>query len=439
VDAYNELFDALTDDPSYRRYPHSTVVRSYAALRGDTPLVWTVDLDRGRIFYDRDGVHLVYNIKAPQRRPLRIRDFDRYVPLEVPILSSKQSSKICSYAAAPRDVVPDRLYRLVYRIASDYERNWREAGFSVQRDGLHHLAMGLLSCFTLELDVQQVERFDLHTFKHSNRVNPNNLLRWRIWPSPQVITTVSLGTNQIIFTERMDLATTLVHEHFSNVVLQRLGNFEYPRSDYKTPHAKLPSIRTGYHGFYVKVHYVVISIKEIQCFTKVHNKHETTMACTPVETFFSGTGLPSEIGVRWLLNAIYRYTYPVNTLIHTLPIELQEMVLDYAFPSFSSNVFDRAIFAAQLDIGLPFDFKRLKYPFRTCDLTEKRAMNTRHPEYQIRFWGDYVGMSYQLDDDSEKADLRPCAGCKSTSSYRMSKGQLARAEFNGHQLLDWRD
>jgi hypothetical protein len=352
------------------------------------------------------------------------------MPRELPLQSSKQLSKMCSCAAAPRDVVPDRLYRVVYRLASDYERNWRESGFSIQRDGLHNLALGLLSCFTLELDVQQVDRFDIHTFKHSSRVNPHNLLRWRTWPSPQVVTTVSLGTTQIIFTERMDSAVSLVHEHFANVVLKDIGQFVYKRSDYKTPQARLPIIRRGYNGFYVKVHYVVTSVKEIQCFTKVHSKHKTTMVCTPIETFFSGTGPPSETGLRWLLNAIYRYTYPVSTQIHRLPIELQEMILNYTFPPLTSNVFSRAIFAAQLDIGMPFHFKQLRHSFRTCDFNEKRAMNSRQPEYQVRIWGDYVGMSYQLDDESERAELAPCTGCLHLSNYTWARRQSARQQFN---------
>ena len=113
------------------------------------------------------------------------------------------------------------------------------------------------------------------------------------------------------------------------------------------------------------MHYVVRSISEIQCVTKVLNRRETTMACTPVETLFNGAEPPSETGVRWLLNTIYRYNYPIRTRFHTLSIELQDTILDYAFESPRHNVISRATFAAQLNIGTPSGFKKHNSPFKT--------------------------------------------------------------------------
>lgn len=132
-------------------------------------------------------------------------------------------------------------------MASDYERNWLEAGFSTQKDGIHHLAMGLLSCFAMKLDVQKVDREDVQTFSNMDSIRPQNLFRWRSWPSPQVITTSGVGAARIIITDRMDLATSLVHEHFANVILSEAS--------------------------FSKIHYVVTSLEKIQCFTKVHNSY----------------------------------------------------------------------------------------------------------------------------------------------------------------------
>jgi hypothetical protein len=69
---------------------------------------------------------------------------------------------ICSPAAAPRDVVPESLFRLVYRMATDYEHKWRMFGLTVESHGLNHLAMGILSCFTLNFEVRKVIGLNLH-------------------------------------------------------------------------------------------------------------------------------------------------------------------------------------------------------------------------------------------------------------------------------------
>jgi len=416
-DAYNELCEALSEDPLGRLCSVESQ-QCHAALRGDTPLVWTVDLNQTRIFYDREGLHLVHEFSLPWKGPLRLRHFQTYIPAELPPQICKQSSMICSHAAAPRDVVPKTLYDLVYRMVTDYEHNWRGSGLTVERYGMHHLAMGILSCFTLNFEVQKIGWRNTHLHPYLTRVRSSNLLRWRVWPSPQVLTTVSLGATQVIFTERMDLATSMVHEHFATLVLGDLYNLAH----------ELGVEESGNTPFYVKVQYVVTSLREIQCFSKVHSKGESTMTCTPVQDFFDGANPPSEVGVRWLLNSIHGHKYPLHTPIHDLPLEIQEMILEYACPSSSYNVLDRAIFSAQLDLGLPFNFQQQSYPFRSCELSDEREMDPGRSEYQVRIWGDYVGMTYQLDDGHERVQFMLTGTGLNTPAVR--RAWIARQAFN---------
>ena len=58
--------------------------------------------------------------------------------------------------------------------------------------------------------------------------------------------------------------------------------------------------------------------------------------------------------MRWKLNAIHGHGYPLHAPIHDLPIELQEMILDFATDG--SGV-DRAVYATVLGIGIPFQWK----------------------------------------------------------------------------------
>jgi hypothetical protein len=129
---------------------------------GDTPLVWTVDFDQTRIFYDRDGQHLLYKLSMPERSPIRLKDFQPYIPMPLLTLSSKQVLLFSSTAAAPCGVVPDALLSLVYRLSTDYERKWQSAGLTTYHYDIHCPAMGIVSCFTLNVSIQKIPQRLLH-------------------------------------------------------------------------------------------------------------------------------------------------------------------------------------------------------------------------------------------------------------------------------------
>jgi hypothetical protein len=409
AEAYNELTNLLWEMPLWRTPHHSTSQAPNVALTGDMPLVWTVDFDQDYILYDRDDQHRLYRFSMPEKCPLRFRQFQHYIPMHLPIHHSKQAAEICSPAAAPRDTVPNGLFNLVYRLVKDYEHNWRTSGFTIERDGLHHLAMGILSCFTLNFSVQKIASLNPHLNPRQACVEPSNLLRWRVWPSPPVVSTVSFGATQVIFTERMDLATMHVNEHFaSEVVGDGLsGMWDVP---YEGPEC-------------YKVNYIVTSLKQIQYFTRTstckvardrplahmyvedpqHN-YQDSMTCTPIESFLNGSRAPSKTGVRWMLNAIHGHAYPLHTRVHNLPVELQELILDYVYPSPANCMLHRAVFSSQLNIGIPFNFESMNRPIVRCDLVKRRALGRYEPEYHVWFWDVYVGLTYQVDDGSERVE-----------------------------------
>ncbi|KAF2033994.1 hypothetical protein EK21DRAFT_57514, partial [Setomelanomma holmii] len=368
----------------------------------DVPLVWTVDFDQDRVFYDRYGQHLLYRFSMPEKYALRLRFFESYTPLQLPVLESQQMATLKSLAAAPCEVVPEALVDLVHRLASDYEHNWRESGLHVQRYGLHPLAMGVLSCFTLNFRVQKICSNNLHLNPYRTRPDLNGLLKWRTWPSPQVVSTLSLGSTQIIITERMNLALSLVYEHFSDTILGGLTNQHNDHYEGEVQ-AMLPEMDCCQS--YVKIHYIVTSIREIQYFELTWNFGQRHLKCTPKISFFDGSGPPSKQGVQWLLNAIHQETYPVTTPIHDLPLELQEMILDYACPARTYNIFDRTIFAAKLGIGVSFSFRSQTFPIRLCSLSDDREIDRHEPEYQLLFWDEYVGLTYQVDKGFQLENL----------------------------------
>jgi hypothetical protein len=358
----------------------------------DTPLVWTVDFDRNRIFYDREGHHLTWNFSLPEHLPIRLTDFQPYTPMQLPIASSKQVSSMCSTKAAPQDDAPQVLFDMVYRLASDYERTWRTAGLTIKRYGLHPLAMGILSCLTMNFDMRKISA--AHQKQHPDvaQFNFSDLLRWRAWPGAQVVSTVSFGETQVIFTERMDLATSLVHEHFNTMITSQ------PFGVTRDSHKRHRRLRCN-----ITVHYIVTSIREIQYFTKTLGMGPIRMTCTPVIPFFDGVDPPSETAVRWLLNAIYGQAYPHVPLLQKLPVELQEMIIDYACPPPDRyDAFDRAVFAARLGLGASFNFRTRGRAIVLCAPSEDGEMQPAELKYQLRFWDRYVGLTYQVDGDTTK-------------------------------------
>jgi hypothetical protein len=405
-DAYYELRSALSRGsvPGERQWNYQSAEKPkfpHVALVGDTPLVWTIDFDQNRIFYDRDGQHLLFEFSMPERTPIRLRDFQPYIPMPLPSLRPKQVLAAGSEAAAPPDVVPNALFDLVYRLATDYEHNWRISNLTTERYGLHCLAMGILSCFTLNVSIQEIPTWLLRRYCYLERPDPSNMLRWRTWPSPQVISTVSLGNTQIIFTERMDLAVSLVHDHFNEMILRQLDQ----TSDFDYREAIQRAIRRGMWWLTNEIHYVVTSIREIQYITKTFEAGQPRTTLTPVIPFFNGIDAPSKTGVRWLLNAIYAETYPLRTRIHNLPVEIQEIILNYARPPALYNILDRAVYAVRLDLGIPFDFNSPNHPVVLREFSKERELDSDGSEYQVLIWGTYVGMTYQIDKNRPTSKL----------------------------------
>ncbi|CAO2652379.1 Nn.00g006620.m01.CDS01 [Neocucurbitaria sp. VM-36] len=360
------LESATLPSNQYHHTPHPK-----AALKGDTPLVWTIDFDQNRLFYDRDGMHLVYHFSLPDGKPIRLRHFRPYIPIQLPIKPLMHSAAICSQLSAPPDTIPLQLFDFVYRIVSDYEFNWRINKFTTERYGLQQLANGLLSCFTLNFKAQKIPPKNTSGSSYfCKRPRKENLLRWRAWPSPPVVPTVSLEDTHILFTERIEEAMVLVNEHFASVGLARL----------------VLSNRLG-----ATAQYVVTSIREIQYFRKTHQ----SASCTPVSSFFNGQDPPSRTGVQWMLSAIHGHAYPLRAPIHDLPVELQEIILDYAT---DGSVIDRAVYASVLGIEVAFEWKEDTLPLRLCDLSKYRKLDESKSEHQVLFWDDYVGLSYQADD-----------------------------------------
>ncbi|KAH4612139.1 hypothetical protein HBI73_021320 [Parastagonospora nodorum] len=396
--AYAALHETIHDPtslpPTYQ--PHHKPGQAQIALMGDMPLVWTVDFDQNRIFYDREGQHLMYEFSIPEKLPIRLRDFRPYIPMQLPVASTNYMSRISSMTAAPRDDVPEVLFDLVYRFASDYESNWRTSGLTIERYGVHSLAMGILSCFTMKFDMQKLSAPPDKQFPYLARSDFSDLLRWRVWPSPQVVSTVSFGETQIIFTERMDLAMSLVHEHFNTIVTGQIFG------ESKESHRRHRRVRCN-----SKIHYIVTSIREIQYFTKTLSIGEVSMTCTPAITLFDGVNPPSETGVRWLLSAIYKQVYPPIHRVPQLPVELQEMILDYALPPRAYDSFFRAVFAARLGLGVSFNFQSQGRLIVLRPLGGAERMRRTESEYQLMFCGRYVGLTYQVDEGAMVQSCRP--------------------------------
>jgi hypothetical protein len=86
------------------------------------------------------------------------------------------------------------------------------------------------------------------------------MLQWRQWPSPRVISTVSLGKTQIIFTERVDLAVSLVDGHFDDTIARQFDEIY----DFEGRVPIQTAIQQNVRWLTNKIHYVVTSIREIQ-------------------------------------------------------------------------------------------------------------------------------------------------------------------------------
>lgn len=212
-------------------------------------------------------------------------------------------------------------------------------------------------------------------------VCPEKLLHWRAWPSPQIVPAIYLNGVYFIFTERISDAMSLVNDHYVDVAFDPSKHIADTDFFSDTTWCCNPTCN---------ITYIVTSITHIQ----VYRKAQRSVKCTPVEPFFDGQNPPSEIAVRWMLNAIHGDAYPLTTRIHKLPLELQEMILDYA----SGGEIDRAYYAGILGLGIPFEWKSGGMPLKRLKLSKNRKISETFHEQQIHFWNNFVGITYQPDD-----------------------------------------
>jgi hypothetical protein len=126
-----------------------------------------VDLDNGHVLYDWDGHYLKHPFTLPNQHPIELRNFCPYVPgrprriAQEPYIDPNPKIDL---AAALKDIVPEQLFVLVYRIVSDYDSNFRASNLICGDYDIMQFGMGIIACFTLNFGAK---------FEFPNRLFPS--------------------------------------------------------------------------------------------------------------------------------------------------------------------------------------------------------------------------------------------------------------------------
>ncbi|KAH8708446.1 hypothetical protein GQ44DRAFT_464376 [Phaeosphaeriaceae sp. PMI808] len=172
-EAYNELVNALSVDepkPTDTQKPHL----SNSVTDDEEPILWAVDFNRNRVFHDRFGFHRTFEFSLPETGSIinyNVHEFqdpaskliDVMDPLLRASIDAAQKSMClkaykpmglspklcpalpakCSFAAAPRDVIPQSLYDPVFRITADYQNMARDRHITPNSFGF---TISILAC-----------------------------------------------------------------------------------------------------------------------------------------------------------------------------------------------------------------------------------------------------------------------------------------------------
>lgn len=272
----------------------------------------------------------------------------------------------------PENIVPNSMFEFVFRLVSDYYHDFHMSGCSIEYiQDFQSLAYGILSCFTINFEVdsrpvsKSAPEIDLlGTWHHTSYGR-----RWKKYCIPPIVPTVELGHVTVIFAQDMDHARGLCQLHFEE------DQGDIPEDP----------------GLNQEKTYIVTSLTSVQLFKVSTRAWKETKVYGLLHPFDD----PDPIGVSMFLNAIQSPYYPLTTRLHKIPVELQELILDFVSPL----EVGRAYYGAILDIGLPFRWTTSqKIPLKL--LSRGRRLQNIHDQYPLQpvvFFNEYLGLVYQQD------------------------------------------
>ncbi len=325
--------------------------------------VWTFDLDDDVLRFDKKDHNLCVPLSLVRQRSLTYSDFESYEP-STPVERPLQSIYQPPYWKMRRNGLDSqRLGRhkaFVCRMLADFAFQWRHILCGRYNNStFRRLACAIIRIATLNFNV--VEATLPRPGTGGFLVSIHNLPEWE----PFIGHIVRVGRTSIVISQHTQHAVTRIRDDFANQ--NRLA-------------AKHGSSEISDNG----LTYLILSVQEIILY-RINTESERY---TKPERLFNGVHPPSDEAIKLLLEATQ--SSAPTTLVHSLPIELQDMILD----NVSKGPIECARVGCILNAGSVFTWK---CGDRNIEREEGRRFRTPWTPVESHIWfGDHFsGIAYK--------------------------------------------
>ena len=332
--------------------------------------VWTFDLDGDVLRFDKKNHNLLVSLGLIRQRSISISDFEPYEPPARPAhtLHPRQSrphvtSNHDGWTIKRNGLCLQRLERhkeYICRILADFAFQWRHIlsgrynNFTYRR-----LACAIIRIVTLDFHVVEVTQS--RQGRGGHLVWMQNLPVW----DPFGGHIVRAGGASIVISQHIPHAIALIQEDFVNRNSSAL---------------RRGSSKVADRG----LTYLILSVQEIILY-RISNDFTR---CTNPKRLFDNINPPSDEAIELLLEATQ--TSAPTALIHRLPVELQDMILDKV----SAGPVDAARVGCILGAGSNFAWKS-----GGREIEREEAHRNRTPwspvESNLMFGNTFSGICYK--------------------------------------------
>ncbi len=340
--------------------PVDDIINPYGDRYGNVvESVWTLDFDHDVLLFDQVDQHRRIPLELLRQRPITLDDFVPNEPTTVPELDVRAAVPPPYWS--PTERIPERTKALVAKMLEDFAFQWRHIlRHQYNESTFRKLSWAVIQITMLSFRVVEVPAPRRWRSGRGRLVNVSELPKWKPPDTP----IIRMDPIRLVLTQDLQSSTSLI------------------RQDYATRQDNMYDTCSSQEMHDQSVTHVVMSLRHVTL-CRIDGK---SLEYTEPEALFDGTNRPTEGAIRLLLIALR--PAPVKTPIHSLPQELQDMIIC----SVSGGGIEGARIGCLLGLGMPFSWKSGDRPL---ELVECWRNSIAGPvEQQIWFGDCFSGLAY---------------------------------------------
>ncbi|KAL2068574.1 hypothetical protein VTL71DRAFT_14911 [Oculimacula yallundae] len=359
-------FDALYTGIAETWLLRDDVVQPFGDRRQNVRFICTFNLDQDLLCYSDESGHIKVSLdrlRKPDYEPLQRFEFTPFKIAPPPPLDFAEFPPPHKKPLTP---IPKRCLDFAPRILSDFAHQWRHIlRSSYAEPTFRRLAKAVVSIATYDFRVDEVSTRQ-HIYFRSSYVT---VLDVPSWP-PYKCHLFSVGDTTIILDQDLQNALKIAKDK-----------------------AKENNRAINPSNCIEKRTYLLLSVRHMLV---CHVDSSGAFSCSAPITLMDGLTPPSPSAIHLLLQALSPSRPLARTLVHDVPLEIQDRILKYV----SEGSFEAARVGCILGVGSPYTWMRATdWPRRggpvELFISPSHRMEDAPVESKICFGDEFSGVSYR--------------------------------------------